>query len=191
MTITITRSYDTYAAAKQAVTDLKDAGFKDGDISLVAHKESDGIGDGVATGAGIGAAAGGTAGLLTGLGLMAIPGVGPVVAAGWLAATAVGAVVGGAAGAATGGIIDAMVDNGVSREDAEVYAENVRRGGSVVSVRTEEARRTAVETILDRHKSVDLTTRRGAYETGGWKGYSADATPLTRAEIEAERTRYL
>ena len=70
-------------------------------------------------GAGIGGALGGGAGLLAGLGLLAIPGLGPVVAAGWLAATAVGA----AAGAATGGIVGALVDAGVDREHADVYSE--------------------------------------------------------------------
>lgn len=191
MTTTITRSYDTYAHAKQAVHDLKEAGFKDADISLVAHKEADGIGDGIATGAGVGAAAGGTAGLLTGLGLMAIPGVGPVVAAGWLAATAVGAVAGAVAGGATGGIIDALTNSGVSREEAEVYAENVRRGGSVVSVRADDARIQTATAILDRHKPVDVAARRGAYQSSGWTGYTAEAKPYTRAEIEADRTRVL
>ena len=63
-----------------------------------------------ATGAGIGAVVGGAGGLLTGLGIMAIPGVGPVVVAGWLAATAVGAVAGAVAGGAAGGIIGALTD---------------------------------------------------------------------------------
>ena len=80
-------------------------------------------------GAGIGAAVGGVGGLLTGLGLMAIPGVGPVVAAGWLAATAAGAVTGAAVGGAAGGIIGGLTDAGVSEDDAHVYAEGVRRGG--------------------------------------------------------------
>ena len=74
---------------------------------------------------------GGTAGLPAGLGLLAIPGLGPVVAAGWLAATAVGA----AAGAATGGIVGALTEAGVSEEEAHSYAEGVRRGGTLVSAR--------------------------------------------------------
>src|SRR5271169_6957019 len=63
-------------------------------------------------GAGIGAAVGGIGGLLTGLGLLAIPGVGPVVAAGWLVATAAGA----AAGAATGGLVGVLTEAGISKE---------------------------------------------------------------------------
>ena len=115
----------------------------DSDISIVAnkyvsaeHADVDEV-SGAAKGAGIGGALGGGAGLLAGLGLLAIPGLGPVVAAGWLAATAAGA----AAGAATGGIVGALVDAGVNREHADVYSESIRRGGTMVTarVRDEEA----------------------------------------------------
>jgi hypothetical protein len=88
-----------------------------------------------AKGAGIGGALGGVAGLLAGLGLLAIPGLGPVVAAGWLASTAAGA----AAGAATGGIVGALVDSGEPEENAHVYSEAVRRGASLVSIRASDA----------------------------------------------------
>jgi hypothetical protein len=67
--------------------------------------------------------------LLAGLGLLAIPGLGPVVAAGWLASTALGAVAGGAAG----GLIGALTAAGVSQEDAHVSAEGIRRGGTLVT----------------------------------------------------------
>ena len=95
-------------------------------------RDRDGVDDraeGAGKGAGIGATAGGVVGLLTGLGLLAIPGVGPVVAAGWLVATAAGAAVGGTAG----GIIGALTQAGTSEEDAYIYAEGVRRGGTLVS----------------------------------------------------------
>ena len=78
---------------------------------------------------------GGALGALTGLGLMAIPGVGPIVAAGWLVATLTGA----AAGAATGGVVGALTQMGVSSEEADVYAEGLRRGGAVVSARVPDA----------------------------------------------------
>ncbi len=109
------------------------AGIPSADISLVAnkhvsaeHADVDEVSD-AAKGAGIGGVLGGGAGLLAGLGLLAIPGLGPVVAAGWLAATAVGA----AAGAVTGGIVGALVDAGTSEDDAHVYSESVRRGGTL------------------------------------------------------------
>jgi hypothetical protein len=193
VTATITRSYDTYAGAKQVVRDLKEAGFTDSQISLVAHRhqEDDSIMDGVATGAGVGAAAGGAAGLLAGIGLLAIPGVGPVVAAGWLAAMAAGAAAGGATGAAAGGIIDALVDSGVDRDDAPVYAETLRRGGAVVSVRTDDGRRSLASDIMDRATPVDIASRRHAYTDAGWTSYDPAGQPLSDKDIAAERGRYI
>jgi hypothetical protein len=88
---------------------------------------------------------GGGAGLLAGLGLLAIPGLGPVVAAGWLASTALGAVVGGTAG----GLIGALTAAGVSKEDAQVYAEGIRRGGTLVTARVPDADRPKCEAILN------------------------------------------
>ena len=126
--------YDSYGQARAAVDAVEKAGVPSSDVSIVAnkyvsaeHADVDEVSD-AAKGAGIGGALGGGAGLLAGLGLLAIPGLGPVVAAGWLAATAVGA----AAGAATGGIVGALVDAGVDREHADVYSELVRRGGTMV-----------------------------------------------------------
>ena len=122
---TVCKVYDSYGQARATVDALENAGVPDSDISIVAnkyvsaeHADVDEV-SGAAKGAGIGGAVGGGAGLLAGLGLLAIPGLGPVVAAGWLAATAAGA----AAGAATGGIVGALVDAGVNREHADVYSE--------------------------------------------------------------------
>src|SRR4249920_913060 len=115
---TVSRVYDTYSQARNAVTAVEAAGVATSEVSLVANKyvsEKYADVDEVskpAAGAGIGGAVGGGVGLLAGLGLLAIPGLGPVVAAGWLAATAVGA----AAGAAAGGLVGALADAGVSAE---------------------------------------------------------------------------
>jgi len=123
MTKTVSALYDSYDSARAAVNDLVTAGFSSSDISIVANnsenwhrgdRASDAADD-AGTGAGVGAAVGGLGGLLTGLGIMAIPGVGPVVAAGWLITTAVGAVTGAAVGAATGGIIGSLTDAGCRR----------------------------------------------------------------------------
>ena len=101
---TISRVYDTYAQARNAVGAVEAAGMPSAEVSIVANKYvSDKYADvedvskaseGAGTGAGIGGVVGGGAGLLAGLGMLAIPGLGPVVAAGWLAALAVGAVAG-------------------------------------------------------------------------------------------------
>ncbi|WP_443112218.1 general stress protein, partial [Ensifer sp. Root1298] len=115
---TVSGLFDDYSDAQAAVSALEDRGVPSDDISIVSNNVGDWYGtadesnaaEGAGTGAGVGAAVGGIGGLLTGLGLMAIPGVGPVVAAGWLAATAAGAAAGAVAGGAAGGIIGAMTD---------------------------------------------------------------------------------
>ncbi len=106
-TQTLSALYDRYDDAAAAVTKLEAAGVPHSDISLVSNKaetSTSGTGEtadhaatGAGTGATLGTILGGGAGLLAGLGLMAIPGVGPVVAAGWLVATLTGAGIGAAA----------------------------------------------------------------------------------------------
>lgn len=188
---TLSKTYDTYGQARQAVTDLNAAGVPDSKISLVANKhvsaEHDEVDEheGAATGASIGAAVGGAGGLLAGLGIMAIPGIGPVVAVGWLASTLVGAL----AGAATGGIVGALVDAGVSKEDAEVYSEAIRRGGTLVTVQADDDQVSTVEAILNRHQPIDPGIRRDEYRRAGWKGYDPSAQPYDLSEAERERIR--
>jgi hypothetical protein len=182
MTTNLSRLYDTHAEAQRVIDDLKNAGIPNDDISLIANGGDDvqtmaNDGGGATTGAGIGAAVGGGAGLLTGLGVMAIPGVGPIVAAGWMAATLAGLVAGAAAGAAAGGIVSALTDSGVDERDAHVYAESIRRGGSMVIVKTDEMRRAVAETVLDRHSSVTIADRRSAYEDEGWDGFDDKRGP--------------
>jgi uncharacterized membrane protein len=182
MTTHLSRLYDTNAEAQRVVADLKNTGVPDADISLIANN-----GDGLETmddttsatsaGAGLGAAVGGGAGLLAGLGIMAIPGVGPIVAAGWMAATLTGVIAGAATGAAAGGIVGALADNGVDEDDAHVYAESVRRGGSIVIVKTDELRRAVAETVLDRHSSVTVADRRSMYQGEGWDGFDEKRGP--------------
>ena len=185
---TISRLYDTYEAAADAVRNLLEAGIPHSEISLVSNnsdnwystntnrgniktttgpvdRDRDGRDDraeGAEAGAGIGGVAGGIIGLLTGLGLMAIPGVGPVVAAGWLASTAAGAAAGGAAGS----IIGALTQAGASEEDASAYAEGIRRGGTLVSARVPDADRARYEAILDR-ASVNIRDRGTAWQKRG------------------------
>ena len=190
MTEVYSRVYDTYAQAERAVMDLEAAGVPSGDISVVANKyvseEYENVDDvsATATGAGIGGAIGGGAGLLAGLGLLAIPGLGPVVAAGWLASLALGDVVGGAAC----GLIGALVDVGTSEEDAHVYSEAVRRGGTLVTVRTDHPR-DVVEAAMNKYEPVDPVARRREYETAGWKEFDPNAPAYKPSQSEIERIR--
>jgi len=200
MTVTISRLYNSYSDAAKAVRDLEAAGVPHSDISIVANnsdewystdkidKDRDGVDDraeAAGKGAGVGATVGGAAGLLAGLGMLAIPGLGPVVAAGWLAATAAGA----AAGAATGGVIGALTEAGVSKDDAETYAEGVRRGGTLVTARVPDANRSNLEAVLNR-SAVDVQSRRAAWQKSGWKSFDPAAKPYTADEVRKERSLY-
>jgi hypothetical protein len=193
---TITGLFNDYSDASAAVSALESAGVPSNDISLVSnnvdnrHGEHSDAAEDAGKGAGIGAVVGGAGGLLTGLGLMAIPGVGPVVAAGWLAATAVGAAAGAAAGGAAGGLIGALTSSGVSEDDANLYAEGVRRGGSLVTARVDEALIPEAEAILKRSNWVDPAERRAAYNEQGWTRFDDTLDPYGPEQVEQERGRY-
>lgn len=185
---TISRLFDTRGQAESAVRDLESSQVPANDISLIARHGgedrsfADGdkteAGEGAGKGAATGGLVGGGAGLLAGLGMLAIPGLGPVVAAGWLASTAVGAIAGAAAGGAAGGLLGALKHEGVGDADANVYAEGVRRGGALVAVRIDEARVGEVEGIMNRNSGVDAATRGGVYRQEGWTRYEEESSPL-------------
>ena len=139
-----------------------------------------------AAGAGVGAAVGGTAGLLAGLGLMAIPGVGPVVAAGWLVSTLAGAAAGGVAGS----VVGALTQAGVSNEDADIYAEGLRRGGAVVSARVPDADASRLQAIMDR-SAVNARERAAAYRQTGWQSFNSNEGPYTADQVRKERELYM
>lgn len=193
---TATGLFDDYSDARAAVRALEAKGIPSDDISIVSNNVDErqtgdtNAAEGAGTGAGIGAAVGGVGGLLTGLGIMAIPGVGPVVAAGWLAATAAGAAAGAVAGGAAGGIIGAMTESGVPEEHAHVYAEGVRRGGTLVTARVEENLYAEAEAVLRQSNWVDPIERRAAYTEQGWTRFDETLDPYGPAEIEQERLRY-
>ncbi|ASY55194.1 general stress protein [Sinorhizobium sp. CCBAU 05631] len=194
---TVTGLFDDYEDARDAVSDLEAAGVPSDDISIVANNADDrystegsDAAEGAGTGAGLGAVGGGVVGLLTGLGLMAIPGVGPVVAAGWLAATAAGAAAGAVAGGAAGGLIGALTDSGVDEEDAHVYAEGVRRGGTLVTARVDDSLALKAEAILQQRNRVDPAARRSIYAGEGWTRFDDSADPYTLEQVRRERERY-
>jgi hypothetical protein len=206
MTVTISRLYNNHEDARAAVRTLEDAGVAHGDISILASnadnwyspdrkvdtypdRDLDGRDDraeAAGTGAGIGAAVGGTAGLLAGLGIMAIPGIGPVVAAGWLVATLAGATAGGV----TGSVVGALTQAGVGKEEADVYAEGLRRGGAVVSARVPDADGPRLQAVMDR-AAVNVTERSAAYRQAGWKSFDPRATPYSADQIRKERDLYI
>ena len=185
MTKTITSLYDTYDAALQTVNELRGADISENDISLVSADQpgdrvaADGktgnmTDTGVGQGAAIGGFVGAGAGLAAGLGSLAIPGIGPVVAAGWLIPTIIGAAV----GASGGGIVGALIGAGVSEEHAHVYAESVRRGGAIVTVRIDQNQLATVESIMSR-RAVNPELQAASYRSTGWTEFDENAPPYT------------
>ena len=137
--------FDSQTEAERAVSQLRSAGVNDSAVSIIAKNEgrasqTDGSGEAVgdvvsktALGAG--------AGTLLGIAALAIPGVGPLVAAGAIASAAIpgAALTGAAVGAAAGGLAGLLNDHGVEREDADYYEQRVNQGGVFVSVDTSDA----------------------------------------------------
>lgn len=203
MSKTITRVYDDYESADETVRELLGAGLGASQIGVVASnaegwhrpgagsvsplhdKDRDGKDDraeGASTGGGVGAILGGAAGAAAGLGMIAIPGNGPVVAAGWLAALAAGAVGGGVAG----GLIGALVESGTSKENAELYAEALRRGGAIVTAKVSDDDEKQFAAIMD-HRAYDVSGRGNAWRNEGWTGYNPDGPVCTIEEMRRER----
>ena len=195
MTRTITSLYETHDAALETVNELKRHDISDSDINVVsAHPPSsrtaaDGISGNMAdTGVGQGAAVGGVvgagAGLAAGLGALIIPGIGPVLAAGWLIPTIIGAAV----GASGGGIVGALIGTGLNEEHAHIYAETVRRGGAVVTVRADDNQIATIEPIMAR-RAGNPEARATVYQGEGWKRFDADAPPYTESSVKTTTVR--
>ncbi len=199
-TQTVTALFDRYEAAAEAVRRIEAAGVPHDAISLLSNDAShsqyygaipgdaDPMPDGQVSGAGAGASLGtllgGGAGLLAGLGMLAIPGLGPVVAAGWLVAALVGAGV----GAAAGGLVGSLTDIGVSETDAHAYAEGIHRGGTLLTVKGEPDVARRVGELLDRDSAVPMAEREGAWRVAGWSGRYVGNSAVTGAPVFSDPT---
>jgi uncharacterized protein (TIGR02271 family) len=95
---------------------------------------------------------------------------------------------GAGVGAAAGGLIGGLTAAGVPDEDAQYYAEGVRRGGTLVMVAAEENKAQQAYDIMMRHGAVDIDERGNQYRQEGWKGYDPNAQPYTAQQIESYRT---
>ena len=208
MSKTVVGLFDDFQDAQSVVRDLTNAGFLREAISIAANQNATGYtGDGtdfnagirsgehaVGKDAGVGAGVGGVIGLLVGLGALTIPGIGPVLAAGPIAA-ALGAtvgstVVGAGVGAIAGGLIGGLTHIGVPKEQAEYYAEGVRRGGTLVTVDASDDKAQQAVDIMNGNNAVDIETRGAAYRSGGYAGYDESVSPYATEDITRERDLY-
>ena len=192
---TIVALYDQFDVAQDVVEDLVEIGFPRDKISLMAsdaagqyatalNHETQPVTEGDVSGA-EGASFGAVVGGLVGLGAMLIPGIGPVIAAGPLAAVLVGAGVGATAGAVTGGITASLIDLGVDDEYAGYYAEGVRRGGTLVVAHAEDDWESRVRDVMSRHNPVDISTRASEWRATGWTAFDETSEPAQPSASES------
>ena len=137
--------FDARSELEAAIDGLRTEGFRESDISAllpdvqstkeVAHEKHTKAPEGALVGAATGGAVGGTLGLLVGIGALAIPGLGPFIAAGPIMATLAGAGAGGAVGTLTG----ALIGMGIPEYEAKRYESWLNKGGSLLSVHADDA----------------------------------------------------
>jgi hypothetical protein len=155
----------TVNQAEGIVRQLRASGFSDNDVSVLmpdttgtrdfAHEHHTKAPEGAATGAGVGGVIGGTIGLLAGIGALAIPGLGPFIAAGPIMATLSGA----AAGAAVGGLTGVLVGMGIPEFEAKLYEGKVRSGNILLSAHTDDSNETKrAKEIFENGGAEDVST---------------------------------
>jgi hypothetical protein len=155
----------TYAQAETIVDRLKTAGFSNNDISVLlpdkegtrdfAHEKNTKAPEGAAAGAGTGGVIGGVLGWLAGIGSLAIPGVGPFVAAGPIMAALSGAAV----GSAVGGLTGALVGLGIPEFEAKRYEGKLKQGNILISVHSKDSKETdRAEQILKNAQAQDISS---------------------------------
>jgi uncharacterized membrane protein len=165
---TVIGVFSDISTAEKAVKQLRNKGFQDNEISIVAKDERTRGGssdmeaggdfgtDSIAEGTTWGGALGGVAGLLAGVGALAIPGIGPIVAAGPLA--------GALSGAVTGGVAGGLLDLGIPEDKGRQYEENLKQGGVLAVIETSDDKANDASSILRENGAKDVETH------GGQKG---------------------
>jgi hypothetical protein len=154
---------DSESQAERIVGGLKTVGFPNNDISVLfpdksgtrdfAHEQNTKAPEGAATGAGTGGVVGGVLGWLVGIGSLAIPGIGPFIAAGPIMAALAGVGV----GAAVGGISGALIGLGIPEYEAKQYEGKIRSGNVLISVHSENSKETSLaKEIFERDGAEDI-----------------------------------
>ncbi len=157
--------YKSRTQAEQAVDTLTQAGFSNSDISVLmpdeqgskefAHEKNTKAPEGATTGVASGGALGGTLGLLAGIGALAIPGVGPFIAAGPI----MGALAGMGVGGAVGGLVGALIGMGIPEFEAKRYEGHVKDGGILLSVHCDSSEEVGrAKDILKQSGAMDVSS---------------------------------
>jgi hypothetical protein len=157
--------YPSVERAERAVDELVNANFSNADVSVLmadrqgskdfAHEKQTKAPEGTTTGVATGGTIGGTLGLLAGIGALAIPGVGPFIAAGPI----MGALAGLGVGGAIGGLVGALVGMGIPEYEAKRYEGRIKEGGVLLSVHCDTADEiTRAKDILKRTGADDIAS---------------------------------
>jgi Protein of unknown function (DUF3341) len=183
--------YPNRPTVERAVQALKDAGFRNTDISVLfpdsggtkefAVEKETKAPEGAATGAGTGAVLGGALGWLAGIGSLAIPGVGPFIAAGPILAALAGAGAGGLAG----GVAGALIGMGIPEYEANRYEGRIKTGGILLSVHADDREW--------KNRGKDILERTGAEDVGakGESGADDDSDDRPYPQGTGERPRQM
>jgi hypothetical protein len=180
--------YTSYASVENAVDALRTAGFRNEDISALfpegagtrdfAHEKNTKAPEGATAGGGTGAVVGGALGWLLGIGAIAIPGLGPFIAAGPIMAALAGAGVGGA----VGGITGALIGMGIPEYEAKRYEGRVKDGGILLSVHSDNSDWTKrAKEILKRTGAQDISSTGEAGAEDKSERVKSDDVRLPRA----------
>lgn len=189
--------YATRAQAEEAVDALRQAGFRNTDISALfpdnqgskdfAHEKNTKAPEGTATGAASGAVVGGVLGWLAGIGALAIPGIGPFIAAGPI----MGALAGAGTLGAVGGLVGALIGMGIPEYEAKRYEGRVKGGGILLSVHCDKSDWTArAKEILERTGAEDISSageKAVSTHTMGDRKLDPDYSTTTREPSESTR----
>lgn len=200
---TVVALYDHYENASEAVNEIVQTGVSHDKISLLANNASgdhpalaanpmlaaedfatrDAAQPAAVTGVEAGIGIGGIIGILVGAGAFMIPGIGPLIAIGTLATVAASAATGGA----VGGAIGLLTEHGISHADSHLYAEGLKRGGTLVTVITGESQLDTVRQIFKAHGAVDIEKRGANWTAEGWVSFNPDADHHSAEELAAIR----
>jgi hypothetical protein len=202
---TVVALYDHFRDAEAAVAEAVQAGAARDKVALLANTSS---GDhpalalnpafareefdadstaqsGLVTGAEVGIGLGGLLGFLAGISSVAIPGIGFLIAAGTWATVAAGAAAGGAVGA----IVGALTDHGVSDKDAHLFAEGLKRGGTLITLVVAEDQVPAMTAIFKKHGAVDTEDRIAPWNAEGWISFAQSGGSLAYIGATADGAR--
>jgi hypothetical protein len=181
--------YSTNSAAERAVDQLIAAGFSNQDVSVLmadrkgskdfAAEKNTKAPEGATTGVGVGGAVGGTLGLLAGIGALAIPGIGPLIAAGPI----MGALAGLGVGGAVGGLVGALVGLGIPEYEAKRYEGRVKDGGVLLSVHCDSSNE------VSRAKDILKATGAEDISSSGEKSVSTHGVDTNGSDVDRARAR--